>query len=194
MMKWDTADLVNLNCKDGRHYNNCQMCLRCCLLCTCYGDIQNGKTMWGLKTRGTARNFLAFNSDSSYVSKKYSFTKYNTLLNVQTYIFLYYGYGPLMSTVWPIYGTLVPWIGQLQGWMNNFFFFEPLSMSSIRVIWFTNREQSNVLQAKFVVLLCETHSFILVNNAKLGHRKKPCLICQCRDCVLLNGSITEKQL
>jgi hypothetical protein len=78
--------------------------------------------------RGAPLEFLSFNSDSSYVSKEYSFKKYNTLLHVQIYIFLYYAYGPLMVAVWSIDSTRVPWMDKLQSWIN-FFFFEKLSMS-----------------------------------------------------------------
>jgi len=57
--------------------------------------IQSGKNTWRLKMWGTARIFL-FHSENSYVSKECSFTKYNTLLHVYTYIFLRNAYGPLM--------------------------------------------------------------------------------------------------
>jgi len=46
-------------------------------------------------------------------------------------------------------------------------------MSYIREIRFPNREHSKVFKAKFVLCLYATHSCILVNNAKLVHRRQP---------------------
>jgi hypothetical protein len=53
-----------------------------------------------------------FNSESSYASEEYNFTKYNTLQQVLTYIFLCHAYGPLLETMWSIHGTLVLWMDQ----------------------------------------------------------------------------------
>jgi len=44
--------------------------------------VLTGKNMRRLKTLGTARIFFLFRSESSYVSKEYSFANYNTLLHV----------------------------------------------------------------------------------------------------------------
>ena len=73
--------------------------------------------------------FFTLNSDSSYVSKEYNFTKYNnTILSVQTYIFLYHIYGLLVGIVRYIHGTLELQMDQMQGWIKLFFFFKRLSM------------------------------------------------------------------
>ena len=55
--------------------------------------------------------------------------------------------------------------------LNKVLFLEQLSISYIREIWLTDREQSKVFKEIFVVFLCATHSFIFVINAKLVHRR-----------------------
>jgi hypothetical protein len=80
MEKSNITDLTNLRCEERNHYNsNCLLCKRCWLLCA------------SCRTRGMARayedyvghrqEFFLFNSESSYNSKEYSFTKYNTSLH-----------------------------------------------------------------------------------------------------------------
>jgi hypothetical protein len=56
---------------------------------------------------------------------------------------------------------------------NKIFFFEQISMSYIREIWFPDREHSKVYKVIFVLCLYETHSFIFVNNVILVHRRQP---------------------
>jgi hypothetical protein len=54
----------------------------------------------------------------------------------------------------------------------NFFSPQQLSMSCIRETWFCNRAQIKEFKVLFVLCLYTTHSFIIVNNAKLVHRRR----------------------
>jgi len=95
------------DCEEGNHYNNCAMCQRFVGHAPAMG-IHKTASPWEYLKRGAQLGiFFAFNS-AVMSAKIYIFTKYNTLLNKQTYICLYYAYGPLMGTVWPIHGIPVP--------------------------------------------------------------------------------------
>jgi len=81
MEKRNIAYLVSLKCKDSNHYkSNCLMYQRCWLLCTSYGEYKAARTCEVLK-HGAPPGYFLFHSENSYVSKEYSFTKYNTLLH-----------------------------------------------------------------------------------------------------------------
>jgi hypothetical protein len=61
------------------HYSNCLLSALLVAVNLLWW-MQNGKSMWRLKTWDVG--IFLFNSESSYVSKEYSFTNYNTLLHV----------------------------------------------------------------------------------------------------------------
>jgi len=81
MEKHNIADLVHLKCEERNHYYICLMCQRCWLLCTSYSEYKTTRACGDLK-HGAPPGFYLFNSESSYVSKEYTFTKYNNFLRV----------------------------------------------------------------------------------------------------------------
>jgi Fe-S-cluster-containing hydrogenase component 2 len=74
MEKCNIAYLVSLKGDESNHYNsNCVLCQRCWLMCTAYGEYkqqEHAKT-WNVKHR---KDFF-YSTQSSYISKEYSFTK-----------------------------------------------------------------------------------------------------------------------
>jgi len=71
--------------------------------------------LWWIQSGKNCQDFFfKFHSQNSYISKEYSFTKYNKILHECTYIFLRNAYGPLMQTVRSFHGILLLWMDQLQ--------------------------------------------------------------------------------
>ena len=108
------AYLVSMKCEGSNNFSNseCLLSQRCLLLCASCGEYKVATTCEDFKF-GALMDFF-FHSGKFFVSKEWMFTKYNTLMYVQTYIFLRYACSPLIETVWSTPGTLVLWMDQVQ--------------------------------------------------------------------------------
>lgn len=164
MEKWNIADVVNLKCEERNHYNHCLICQQYWLLCASYGDTQNVKSMWRLKTWGTTRIFICIQLREQLHQQRISFQQ-----NIIHYC-MYKRVFPILC-LRSIDGNSV-----VHSWepsamngpvtrFNKIFFFEQLWMSYICEIGLGNREQIKVFKVIFAVFLCATYFFIFVNNA-----------------------------
>ena len=125
MEKRNIAYLVSLEVRreEPALQQPCAAVSAACLLCTSCGAYKPTITRADLK-RGAP---TGFRPREQLLQQVISFTKYNILLHVQTYIFLRYVYGPLMETVSPSHGNLVLRMNGPPGKLNKIFFVEQLS-------------------------------------------------------------------
>ena len=80
MEKSNITDVVNFKCKEKYHYKQCLIFQRCWLFCTsCF--VKQTARLYEELQRGALLGLL-INSEISYISKEYTYRKYNILLHV----------------------------------------------------------------------------------------------------------------
>jgi len=160
MEKWKIADFVHLKCEERNHYNNSPLCQSWWLLFTSCGD-KSGQSKWRVKTCCTARNILLCNL-KAVTSAKIIFYEMN--ITACSPLGVYF---PVIC-LRPFYGKSVVYSMDpiaMEGpitELNEIFFWTVIN--EICEIWLSNREQSQIFEVIFVVVILAIECFIFFNN------------------------------